>query len=131
MTESTRLSASEKIFSVFQPDTLLSAQFFEARRRKTLLEPEKKLMLAVLEDAVHCFQDNHWARCGKNRQIFDAAQKWIFEAGRDWVFGFENICSALALNPEYVRGGLKGWRQRESTKRRSAPLTPRLNNGPN
>jgi len=48
----------EKIASLFQPDTLLSAQYFDTLRRKTLLEPEKRLMLAILEDAINCFQDN-------------------------------------------------------------------------
>jgi len=56
---------------LFQPDTLLSAQYFENLRRKTPLEPEKKLMLAILEDAVWCFQHNVWARNGKGKKLFD------------------------------------------------------------
>jgi hypothetical protein len=50
------INAEEKISSLFDPDTLLSAQYFENLRRKTPIEPEKRLMLAVLEDAVNCFQ---------------------------------------------------------------------------
>ena len=45
----------EKLGSLFQPDTLLSAQYFDNLRRKTLLEPEKRFMLVLLEDAIHCF----------------------------------------------------------------------------
>ena len=56
MTYETGLSVEEKVSSLFQPDTLLPAQYFETFRRKSHLEPEKRLMLAVLEDAVACFQ---------------------------------------------------------------------------
>jgi hypothetical protein len=46
----------EKIALLFQPDALLAPQYFENFRRKTPLEPEKKLMLAILEDAVWCYR---------------------------------------------------------------------------
>lgn len=45
----------EKLASLFQPDTLLSTQYFDNLRRNNLLEPEKRLMLALLEDAIHSF----------------------------------------------------------------------------
>jgi hypothetical protein len=97
----------------------LSEQYFANRRRKTLLQPEKKLMLAILEDAVNCFQDHHWARCGKSKQLFDETQEWIFGAN-DWVFGFENVCSALGFDPEYIRVGLARWREKRRSTHRSA-----------
>ena len=50
------LGMEEKLASLFQPDTLLPAQYFGTFRSKTRLEPEKSLLLAVLEDAVICFQ---------------------------------------------------------------------------
>ena len=36
----TAFRGDEKITSLFQPDTLLSAQYFDTLRRKTRLEPE-------------------------------------------------------------------------------------------
>lgn len=51
----TALVSEERIASLFQPDTLAAAQYFDNLRRTTILEPEKRLMLAVLEDAVSCF----------------------------------------------------------------------------
>ena len=41
----------ERVTSLFQPDTLLPEQYLDTFRRKLHLEPEKKLMLAILEDA--------------------------------------------------------------------------------
>ena len=45
----------EKLPALFEPDTLLPIQYFEAMRRKHLLEGEKRLILSVLEDAIECF----------------------------------------------------------------------------
>jgi hypothetical protein len=77
------LTASN-VTSLFQPDTVLSAQFFDDRRRKTLLEAEKRLMLAIMED---CFQDHHLAQHGKRKPLFDDVHRWFFEASSDWLCG--------------------------------------------
>ncbi len=57
----------EKIISLFEPDMLLPALYLENFRRKTPVEPERRLMLAVLEDAINCFQANLMAQ-GKRGQ---------------------------------------------------------------
>ncbi|SRR5712692_8971918 len=112
LSDQTTLNMDEKIGSLFQPDTLVAAHYFENLRRKSPLEPEKRLMLAVLEDGVLCFQDNAWAQTGKRKKLFEDAEDWILEAGDDWVFSFESICEVLGFNPAYVRQGLLGWKEK-------------------
>jgi hypothetical protein len=104
----------ERIASLFEPDTLLSAQYFENLRRKTLLEPERRLMLAILEDAINCYQDNLLAQRGKARRLFTEAEEWILERGGDWIFSFKNICETLGFNPEYIRQGLLRWKEKKT-----------------
>jgi hypothetical protein len=118
-TERTSLTASENVRSLFQPDTLALGQFFDDRRNNKLIEPEVKLMLAVLADAIQCFQDNFLARHDTRRRLFDDVQRWIFEVREDWVFSFENICVILGINPQYVRKGLARWREEALAKRRT------------
>jgi hypothetical protein len=115
-------AASNNIGSLFQPDTLLAENFFNDRRGKTLVLPEQRLMLAILEDALQCFQDNCSAKNGKKKQLFENVQKWFFERSSGWVFGFESICSVLGFEPDYLRKGLVRWREKEVIKRRGAPL---------
>ena len=110
--ETTALTPDEKIASLFQPDTLLSDQYFENFRRKTLWQPEKRLMLAVLQDAIHCYQDNLFTRNRKRKKLFLDTEEWISALDRDWVFSFEAVCEALGLNPAYVRQGLLRWQDR-------------------
>ena len=119
-TERTELPASETIGALFQPDTLLTEKFFSDRRGQSALEPEKRLMLAVLEDALYSFQDNFSAKHGRRKQLFDDAEKWFFKTSGDWVFSFENISSVLGFDPEYVRKGLMRWREIEISKHHGA-----------
>jgi hypothetical protein len=109
----------DRVSSLFQPDTLLSEEYFGNYRRRVPLEPEKELMLAVLEDGVRSFQENLFAETGKKRALFDEAREWLFNDGFEHVFSFSSICSTLGLNPGYIRRGLKRWEEqtREATKK--------------
>ncbi|HEX9263477.1 MAG TPA: hypothetical protein VF977_03840 [Candidatus Binatia bacterium] len=120
--DSNSLTVEEKIASLFQPDMLLSAQYFENLRRKTYFEPEKRLMLALLEDAINCYQDNLVARGSKKKRLFEQTEQWILEANSDWVFSFDNVCETLGLNPEYVRQGLLRWKERNPRGQRPAEI---------
>lgn len=114
------LALDERLTSLCQPDTIVSAQYFETLRRKALLEPEKRLMLAILEDAVNCFQDNLLAQGGRAQRLFEEAEEWILEEDGDWLFSFANICEVLGLNRRYVRQGLLRWKGRKQLKHRKA-----------
>ena len=128
MNYETGLSVEEKVTSLFQPDTLLPTQYLETFRRKAHLEPEKRLMLAVLEDAIACFQKYLFARDGRGRTLFREAEEWVVEEGSDWLFSFDNLCEVLSLDPQYVRQGLLRWQQKRMAERPKAKiyrLTPR------
>lgn len=101
----------ENVTSLFQADTLLSVQYYEAVRRRTHMEPEKRLMLAVLEDAVWCFQRYIFARDRKGRTLHHEAEQWLLDGSSDWPFCFETICEVLGLSPGYVRCGLLRWKE--------------------
>ncbi len=122
MTYETGLSVEERVASLFQPDTLLPAQYFETYRRKAPLEPEKRLMLAVLEDAVACFQKHVFARDGKGKAIFREAEEWILAQNSDWLFSFENICEVLGIDPRYARQGLMRWKEKALARRPAAKV---------
>jgi hypothetical protein len=113
--DETGLTNDEKIASLFQPDWLLSAQYF-GNLRKTLLEPEKKLMFAILEDAINCYQNNLLAQSVKGKRFFEETKSWIVAVDSDWIFSFENVCEALGFNPEYVRQGLLRWAEKYRQK---------------
>ncbi len=97
---------------MFEPDTLLPEQFFSILGRKPL-QGEKRLLLAMLEDAVHCFQTYLLARKPHERRLFQEAQEWIESTDTRWFFSFENICDILGIHPGRMREALLEWREQQ------------------
>src|SRR3990172_10140208 len=116
---------ADRFVNLFEPDTLLPAQYFAAFAREGGLVRERRLMLAVLQDAVECYQKYALARDPRGRLLFEDAYVWIESGEREWPFSYENICEVLGLHPEYIRRGLSKWRQQKSpVKRTAARIVP-------
>src|SRR3972149_3473471 len=106
---------SEKVRSgLFEPDVILHGQV-PARGQRA--QGERMLMLAVLEDAINCFQSNLFATHPKERQLFHEADEWLMADRPDSPLPFRNVCSVIGLDPGYVRRGLQRWREREQAAR--------------
>ena len=110
---------SDRSFGLFEPDALLPAQFYAAFRGGSAVRGEKRLMLAVLQDALDCFQKYAFAKDSHGRQLFTDANEWISCEDRDWYFSFENICETLEINPAYLRRGVNQWRKQSVQLSRS------------
>jgi hypothetical protein len=108
-TEETRPASGETINSLFQPDALVNDQYLESFRRGAALEPERELMLAILEDAVKTLQENRGALSVKKKRLFEETRDWFFSDDSTWIFSFVSVCTALGLNPDYLRKGLSRW----------------------
>ena len=74
----------ERLPGLFEPDTLLPIQYFEAMRKKHLLEGEKRLILSVLEDAIECFMKCIDASTSKGQRLFRDADEWIAHEDKRW-----------------------------------------------
>ncbi len=110
-----RLSEREKLLAeggthIFQPDTILPAQFFSTLRQRTASQGERRLVAAVLEDAVACFQKHLGAEDRRNRKLYADAEAWLFSDDDSWPFAFVNVCEALDIQPPFLRRGLLLWR---------------------
>jgi hypothetical protein len=94
--------------SSFGPaDPVVKEQFF----KNGIRGGEERLMLALLQDAVECFQEYALAEYVWEKKLFQEAEDWILEKNTDWPFSFENICETLQLNPDYIRQGLQVWKE--------------------
>ncbi len=109
MDEPKVLSWSERQRGLFEPDVVLPAQFFRPLCTKEPGEGERRLIVAILEDAVNCFQKNLFARDNRGRRLFREAERWMMSADRALPFAFENVCEFLSLDAEYIRCGLRRW----------------------
>jgi hypothetical protein len=79
--------------------------------KKDIREGEEKLMLAVLEEAVQCFQDYVLSTRPREKRLFQEAEEWILEKDSNYLFSFESICETLKIHPNYIRQGLLCWKE--------------------
>jgi hypothetical protein len=107
-----RSSDSDYAESGFEAEPMLPSQYFEGRKKNEALEPEKRLMLAVLTDAVHCYQVGCDAQTAARIRAFREAEEWLFSAKGYGPFSYENVCYALDITPNYLRQTLHRWRGR-------------------
>src|SRR6185436_20008797 len=115
---------SDRSFGLFEPDALLPAQFYAAFRGGSSVRGEKRLMLAVLQDALDCYQKYAFAKDTPGQQLFSEADSWIACGDRHWYFSFENICETLEISPDYLRNGVERWKSSASllpTQKEQAP----------
>jgi hypothetical protein len=101
----------DTVTSLFGPEVILPEQFSERATLKPSDRGEKRLMLAVLEEAVATFQRNVGAKTRHGQRVFQEAEDWIQSTDGSWPFAFENICQSLEINPEYLRRGLERWKE--------------------
>ena len=99
-----------------QTETLLPVQFHGARRRAAI-EPERRLMLAMLVDAVRCFQSSSEPRLPAKRREYAEAQSWIFSDDDSGFFSFGAICNALEIDRKSVRQRFLHWQERKDGAR--------------
>ena len=78
--------------------------------KKITRDGEKRLMLAILENATEDFQKYALVTDKRRRQLFLDAEEWIFDIEDHSLFSFENICEHLQLDPEYMRQGFRRWK---------------------
>jgi hypothetical protein len=108
-----------------EPEIILPVQL----EHPTLyIRPEHRLMLAVLEDAVHAYQTGCIENRG-DRALFRETAQWFASNDATSPFCFVTICQLFGLDPDCVRGGLGRWNERHRDRRadgvRTMPLRSR------
>jgi hypothetical protein len=102
-------SASDAIAHlIFSPDPVARLQHEKVhgvQRGSADDQALRALMLAVLEDAIACFEST-------NAKLVQEAEEWI-NSNDEWVFSFNNVCETLGLDPDRLRKGLLRWKAQQ------------------
>ena len=104
----------------FKEDASLPAQYWKAFARTQELGPEKRLLAAVLEDAVKSYRTLAFA--GGRR--FLEVEAWIFGDDHKNPFSFRNICDVLGLSASRLRQSLRACTTTGLANRRAEKLPP-------
>jgi hypothetical protein len=91
--------------SIFQGIGILPAQYASIGRRKLPAEGERKLLFAVLEDAIRCYIKNRDRACRDDAEFLEVAA-WLSSDEESGPFSYIRVCEALGINPERLRMGI-------------------------
>jgi hypothetical protein len=107
----------EQAPGLFTPHMVLPSQFFTGGRSRGRFEGERRLLFALLEDAIQIYCKQMVRGGRRNRRLLRETEQWIESTDRRWVFSFERVCEALELDASYLRRGLRSWRRRSTPGR--------------
>jgi hypothetical protein len=88
---------------ILEPDTFLPSQFYGSGGLSRQLEGEKRLMIAILKDAVECLDKYRGSDTSAGRIQYENALVWVQDNGTEWLFSFNNICDLLGFDSDYLR----------------------------
>ena len=91
------VTSSPGVGMELEPEVVLPSQFHIRAGLDASLQPEKRLMLAVMEDAVGTFQKYVWARDRAGQRLLGEVEEWFESDDTDWPYSFVNICQSLNL----------------------------------
>jgi hypothetical protein len=111
--------------SVSVPDIITAEQYYDARRGDVAPEPLRRLMFALLKDALSCLQNNAHAKSGSRRRLFVEVKHWVDWEGGHGPFSFDTVCETLGIEPQFLRQGLKRWRKQQLAGSARTRLTAR------
>jgi hypothetical protein len=97
------------------PDILTPAQYYDGVQRDDPgTQAIKRLLSAVLADAVRCFQTYAKSSSRPARRIFAETEAWISDCSARGPFTFEVICETLGIEPGRLRNRLREWRVQQA-----------------
>jgi hypothetical protein len=77
----------------------------------------RRLLIAILHEAVYCYQKYMFTQSQRHRRLFREVQRWFNVQDTGAPLSFEYICQVLRIDPDYFRRGLRKWRSRQSSGR--------------
>lgn len=98
---------------------LMPTQYYDLVGHRTMLDGEKKLLFAVLEDAIRVYVFTMHGRTARAQRDFQEVCEWINARGDgDEPFSFVNLCEVFSIQPDALRQDLSKLRASDLPRRR-------------
>jgi hypothetical protein len=107
--------------------SILPSQYNDLLRRSSAgFEGERRLLWAVLQDAIDTYLANMACSTEKQRKAFEEIQSWFHPSGgqSDSLFSFETICDLLEIDIRLLVNGLESRRERRGCADARPPHMP-------
>ena len=85
------------------PLAIPPVQFYDLWSRSRAVSPERRLALAVMEQAINDLIIHRFARRRRHQRAYWEAYEWMVADDYEWPFSFVNLCASLRLEVEPIR----------------------------
>ena len=86
--------------------------------------PEERLLLALLMDALYCFQKYCFSSDKDGKDLFRESEAWIMDDDLSSPFSFRGACEYLEIDADYLRYRGYQWRDRQLVSRAAVRNCP-------
>jgi hypothetical protein len=104
--ETSTYAMHDDLPNIFAGVGILPIQYGESRRRKLPSEGERKLLFAVLEDAIRTYLRHRDNAVARNNEDFVEAAEWLSCDEECGPFSFVSVCEALGIDADCLRSGI-------------------------
>ena len=87
-------------------DPIHPSQYFHATRSKSFGEGEKKLMVAIMKDALECYIKNVDNKTAYGQRLFGETEGWFWQDDLGYLYSFRSICLWLNFDHDWIRSKL-------------------------
>ena len=101
------LSSHPEVRAMISIGVPTAEKYFRVYRQTKPGDSEKKLMFAVLVDAIRTYQKFAFSTSVRRRARFREEAAWFSNEQSDRVFSFANICQVFGLDPQLFRRELR------------------------
>jgi len=106
---------------VFSPDILTPAQYYAAH----VTTPYHRLLVAVLEDAIRCYQRTLGAQGARQRFLFRETKEWLFDK-RATIMSCSMICESLGIDVSCLRRYMRKYNRKTTVGEKPQRLPRRV-----
>jgi hypothetical protein len=106
-------------------DVITRSQYYDSRKGQDDDAPLRRLMLAVLRDALACLSSGTSGSASnpQRKEARDAAE-WIGNKTDESLFSFNCVCETLSIHPDALRESLDDWLASGPRLMRRSPVIP-------
>ena len=105
--------------SIVEPEILLPVQLADPHTK----QGEKRLMLAVLTDAIDILLKGPGVNGPRRRDLYEETASWFAGEAPEWPYSFFNVCAVLDLDERAVRSAV-GRKIEQARRRIRVPIEP-------
>jgi len=79
-------------------------QFQDIWSRSGVVSPERGLAMAVVQEALNDLAKYRYSKRRRGQRLYWEAYAWVADDDREWPYSFVNLCEAVGLSVESIRG---------------------------